>query len=48
MRSTTPAGTLDGRLRNEGVNLDLVGSLPLMLGAAGLMGVMRRRPRHEG
>ena len=26
----------------------LVGSLPLMLGAAGLMGVMRRRPRHEG
>ncbi|MBK8766649.1 MAG: DUF839 domain-containing protein [Burkholderiaceae bacterium] len=26
----------------------LVGSLPLMLGAAGLMGVVRRRPRHEG
>lgn len=45
--TTTPAGTLSGRLRSEGLNLDLVGSLPLTdrLSVLGRVGVQHARTR---
>ena len=45
--TATPAGSLSGRLRSEGLNLDLVGSLPLTdrLSALGRVGLQHARTR---
>ena len=47
--TTTPAGTLNGRLRSEGLNLDLVGSLPLneRWSVLGRVGAQHARTRSE-
>ena len=47
--TTTPAGTLNGRLRSEGLNLDLVGSLPLneRWSVLGRVGAQHARTRGE-
>jgi OOP family OmpA-OmpF porin len=44
---TTPAGTLDGRMKIQGANLDLVGTLPLTtnLSALGRVGAQYSRTR---
>lgn len=45
--TTTPAGTLDGRIKLDGVNLDLVGTLPIndQLSLLGRVGVHNARAR---
>lgn len=45
--TTTPAGTLDGRIKVDGVNLDLVGTLPIndQLSLLGRVGVHKARAR---
>jgi len=45
--TTSPAGTLDGQIRLQGLNLDLIGSLPLTerLAAIGRVGAQAARAR---
>jgi OOP family OmpA-OmpF porin len=45
--TTTPAGTLDGRIKADGLNLDLVGTLPVndQLSLLGRVGMIRARAR---
>lgn len=45
--TTTPAGTLDGRIKLDGLNLDLVGTLPVndQLSLLGRVGMVRARAR---
>jgi OOP family OmpA-OmpF porin len=45
--TTTPTGTLDGRIKADGMNLDLVGTLPVndQLSLLGRVGMIRARAR---
>lgn len=45
--TTTPAGTLDGRIKLDGLNVDLVGTLPVndQLSVLGRVGMIRARAR---
>lgn len=45
--TTTPTGTLDGRIKLDGLNLDLVGTLPVndQLSLLGRVGMIRARAR---